>query len=97
MTCQGTSPLLMHNGRLVDPLDPIVKKIKEVSSKRVTTDQDHEDMARLEWLGGIYFDGSVGPSIPAPNLMKCLIEGARLTRNGKKIERVWGATTGPIP
>ena len=87
MTCRGTSPLLMHNGRLVDPLDPIVKKIKEVSSKRAKTDQDHEDMAKLEWVGGIYFDASVGPFIPAPNLMKCLVESARLSRNGKKIER----------
>jgi hypothetical protein len=87
MLCAGTSPLLMHNGRLVDPLDTITKKIKEVSSKRVKTDEDHEEMAKLEWLGGIYFDPSAGPFIPALNLLKCLIEGARLNKGGKQIER----------
>jgi len=87
VTCQGRSPLIMHNGRLVDPLDTITKKIKEVSSKRAKTDEDHEEMAKLEWLGGIYFDASVGPFVPAPNMLKCLIEGARLNKSGKQIER----------
>lgn len=77
----------MHNGRLVDPLDTIVKAIREVSRKKIKTDGDHEEMAKLEWLGGIYFDPSVGPFIPALNLLKCLTEGARITRTGKQIER----------
>lgn len=84
---QGRSPLLMHNARLVDPLDPVVKQIKEVSSKAKKTDDDHELMGHLEWMGGMYFDPEVGPFLPAPNLQKSIVEGARLSKAGKKIER----------
>lgn len=87
MTCEGTSPLLMHNARLVDPLDVIVKQIQEVSRKTKKTDEDHAEMSRLEFIGGIYYMPGLGPFIPAPNLQKSLIEGARLTKSGKKIER----------
>jgi hypothetical protein len=87
MFCDGTTPLLMHNARLVDPLDTVVKQIREVSSKRIKTDADHAEIAQLEWLGGIYYQQDVGPFVPATNLQKCLIEGARLSRDGKKIER----------
>lgn len=87
ITCVGTAPLLMHSGRLIDPLDTVSKKIKEVSGKRNKTDDDHAEMAQLEWLGGLYFLSEVGPFIPAMNLQKSLIEGARLTRGGKKVER----------
>lgn len=85
--CESLSPLLMHNARLVDPLDTITKKIREVSGKTAKTDADHAEIAQLEWLGGIYFQPTVGPFIPAPNLLKCLVEGARLSKDGKKIER----------
>lgn len=87
VTCEGTSPLLMHNARLVDPLDSIVKAVKEISSKAKKTDADHEEMGRLEWMGGLYFEPDAGPFIPAPNLAKSVVEGARLSKSGKKIER----------
>ncbi|WP_432829340.1 hypothetical protein [Dactylosporangium sp. CA-092794] len=85
--CEGTAPLLMHNARLVDPLDTVAQQIKEVSSKRVKTADDHAEMAQLEWLGGIYYQPDVGPFLPASNLQKSLVEGGRLSRDGKKVER----------
>lgn len=87
LTCTGTSPLLMHSARLVDPLDSIVKQIKEYSSKTKKTDDDHEMVGKLEWMGGMYYDQTVGPFIPAPNLQKSIVEAARLSKGGKKIER----------
>jgi hypothetical protein len=87
ITCVGTAPLLMHSGRLIDPLDTVSKKIKEVSGKRTKTDTDHADMAQLEWLGGLYYLAGTGPFVPAVNLQKCLVEAARLKRAGKKVER----------
>jgi hypothetical protein len=87
----------MHNARLVDPLDPIVKQIREVTSKKIKTDDDHAEIAELEFLGGIYFEPDVGPYVPAGNLQKCITEGARLTRDGKKIERGVFIETPTIP
>ena len=96
-TCEGTAPLLMHNARLADPLDPMTKQIREVSSKRSKTDDDHEELAHLEWLGGLYFLPDVGPFIPAANVQKCLVEGARFTKAGKKVERGVFIETAAVP
>jgi hypothetical protein len=83
----GTSPLLMHNSRLADPLDPIVKAVKSISGKRIKTEADHEAMARLEFEGGLYLDDQLGPVVPGANIERSLVEGARITKSGKKIER----------
>ena len=83
----GVSPMLMHSDRLADPLLPETKAFKRVTGKRSKTDSDYEDMARMEFEAGLYLgaDGSV--CIPGRNLVKCLIEGARVTKSGPKIER----------
>jgi hypothetical protein len=87
LTCTGTKPLLMHNSRLSNPLDTIAKSMKRISAKRVKTDEDHEEMARLEHMGGLYFDEEIGPFVPGQNFERCLVDAARITKSGKKIER----------
>jgi hypothetical protein len=54
VTIKGTSVLMTHNGQLIDPVNPIVKSIKEISSKRKKAEEDHLLMSQLEILGGIY-------------------------------------------
>jgi hypothetical protein len=87
MTCTGTKPLLMHNARLSNPLDEVAKAMKRVSGKRLKTDEDHEELARLEHLGGLYFHDDLGPFLPGQNFERCLVDAARITKAGKKIER----------
>lgn len=87
LTCRGTTPLLMHNARLSNPLDEVAKAMKRVSAKRVKTEDDHEELARLEHLGGLYFDADLGPYLPGQNFERCLVDAARITKAGKKIER----------
>ncbi|MGD9604456.1 MAG: hypothetical protein AB7V59_21790 [Gammaproteobacteria bacterium] len=87
MTCTGTTPLLMHNARLSNPLDEIAKAMKRVTSKRTKTEEDHEELARLEHLGGLYLDPDLGPYLPGQNFERCLVDAARITKSGKKIER----------
>lgn len=83
----GLRPLLMSNARLSNPLDPIRKELSKLTSKRTKTETDHREIAHLEWLGGLYFTEQSGPYLPGENIEKALVEGARLTRAGKKIER----------
>lgn len=83
----GTKPLLMHNARLSNPLDPITKAIKRISSKRTKSDDDYEELAHLEFLGGLYIDVELGPIVPGQNIERCLVDAAKITRAGKKIER----------
>jgi hypothetical protein len=88
MTATGTKPLLMHNARLSNPLDEVVREIKKVSGKRKKTDGDYEAMARLEHAGGLYWDDELpGPYLPGQNFEKCLVEAARISKRGKDIER----------
>lgn len=87
LTCVGTAPLLMHSARLANPLDPVTREMKSMTSKRKKTDEDHEAIARLEHAGNMYYDPQAGPYIPGDNLRKTLIEGARKSKQGKLIEQ----------
>jgi len=81
----GTSPLLMHNARLADPLDPMARDLKKVTSKTKKTDDDHAEMARLEFLGALYCDPQVGPYLPGDNIFRALVDAARKRKLGKKV------------
>jgi hypothetical protein len=87
LTIVGSTSLLMHNARLSDPLDYYTKRLKEVSSKRTKTEDDHELMASIEFEGGLYLDEETGPYIPAVNLHRCLVEGGKLNKLGRHVER----------
>lgn len=83
----GTHTLLMHNARLSNPLDPMAKALAEITGKRAKTDDDHEEAARREWMGGLYYEPEVGPYIPGANIERALLDSARMSRLGKSIER----------
>lgn len=84
---EGIVPLLMHNGRLANPLDPLVRRIKEVTSKKKKTEEDYQQIFRLEWEGSLYHDAETGPYIPGLNIEACLKEGAKLQRRGRDVSR----------
>lgn len=86
ITITGTAALLMHNGRLADPLDPAAKALKAATAKRTKTDADHENVSHLEFIGGLYYDPDLGPYIPAANIWKTLHIAAKKTKQGKQIE-----------
>ena len=94
----GVSPLIMHNGRLADPSDSYTRAIKEISGKRKKTDADYEEMARLEFLGGLYLLDNQ-PCIPSYVFEACLIGksgAARMENMGKKAAAaLW--VTGDFP
>lgn len=87
ITITGTHPVIMHSARLSDPLDPIAKAIKEVSSKRTKTDDDHLEMARLEFIGSLYCGDQTGPYMPGENLQRCLVDAAKINKLGVKATR----------
>lgn len=86
----GTRPLMMHSERLANPRDPIAQEMAKLTSranKEKKTLANIERLSRLEWEGGMYFDSELGPVIPAWNIQACITEGARLSKQGKAIER----------
>ncbi len=83
----GTHALLMHSSELANPLSQAAKRLAEVTAKRGKTDEDHEEIARREWAGGLYFDPIEGPYLPGMNIERALLDSARMSRLGKSIER----------
>lgn len=97
---RGTSPLLCHNPQMVDPECVWNREIKTYTSKRKKTDDDMKQIERLEWYGGIYtaeIDGSVMVTQPTSKVRKCLINAAKISRQGKQIERAVIATELNVP
>lgn len=83
----GIAPLIMHAGRLADPLDPATKALKEYTSKRKKTDEDLAQMARLEWIGGLYLDENNLPCIPSDNIEAMLAAAA----SAQRLKKVFSA------
>lgn len=81
----GVSPLVMHNGQLADPLNEFARAMRKVSGKRAKTDADHEELARLEWYGGLYLDGG-RPCIPGFVFESALVTAARKSKKGKQAQ-----------
>ncbi len=79
---RGVVPLIIHNGQLADPLNPIVKEIKKVTKKKTKTDEDHEEIARLEWTGSFYLDEKDAPCIPGEVIEGFLIASAKKSKQG---------------
>jgi len=82
----GTTPLLMHNPRMVDPDFELCRQMKPLQAKRKKTDDDLHHIAKLEWYGGLYEKDGVVVQ-PAAKVKKCLICTARTMKLGKGIER----------
>jgi hypothetical protein len=98
LTLTGITPLMMHNVRLADPDEPIVRQIAELTAKKPMTDADRLEAARLKFLGGMYYDTQAGPYLPAANIFAGLIAAGRKTRKGADVETgvIWLADKAPL-
>lgn len=83
----GTNTILMHSPKTVNPLHPLAIKIKELTSKRKKTEDDLQKISELEWEAGLYYDEANGLHVPVECLQKSLVNGAKLFKAGKDIER----------
>jgi hypothetical protein len=77
----GTKRLLMHSGRLADPLDPIAQDLARLTSKRPKTIADHKQISKVEWFGSLWLHDGV-PCIPAEAIMAAFIGGAKVLKRG---------------
>lgn len=84
----GIRPLVMHNGLMADPTNPLVRRIKEITSKgsKKLTDSDYEERDRLEWDAGLYWDLQDGLIMPSDNIERCIQLGAQKSRIGKDVQ-----------
>jgi hypothetical protein len=93
---KGTSPMLMHSDRFANPLDPATKLHKTMTSKLKKTDEDHQAIARSEFIGSLYIDKD-GPYIPGMNIDSCLVEAAKMNKMGKHAKRAMIVMEDKVP
>jgi len=86
---KGQVPLLMNNIRSANKRDPLVRekdKLQKANKARAYTDERQDQIDRLAWQTSLYeHDGRV--VVLADMLLACMISGARLSRQGKDVER----------
>lgn len=82
---RGLSPLMMHNGRLANPYDPIVRQIKEITGKRSgKTEADVIRLMDLEFEGGLYLNDDGRVVVPGENIEGMIVGGGVKNERMKK-------------
>lgn len=95
---KGETQLMLNNPQSVNPLNRFTKALKPLTSKRVKTDDDQLDIARLKFFASLYTDkpieldgkwkGEAGHYIlPAEHFAKSFSEAAKENRLGQKFIR----------
>ena len=84
-TLIGRSPLLMNRDELANPLSPVTRAHKALTSGAKKTEAMHEAIAESEWRAGMYHDENLGPYVPGLNVERSIANGATLQKLGKKI------------
>ncbi len=77
----GTRALLQHNEVLANPMSPQARAVAAISKKRKKSDEDFEEMAKLEFIAGLYIDKD-GPYIPGTAITRALLDSAKKERMG---------------
>lgn len=80
---KGLTPLIMHSGRLADPIDPASIALAKLTSKRQKTIDDHKAIGKCEWYGSLYVDKDQKPCLPGEVIEACLADGAKRYKLGK--------------
>lgn len=93
----GKSPLLMHCDRFANPLDPMTKAHKELTSIRKKSDENQIAIARSEFIGGCYWRKDVGFYMPGQNFDACLIAAAKLQKLGVKFKQATQTLEDDLP
>lgn len=81
---RGKAPLLMQAGTLANPMHPLSKQIKEITSLRKKTDEDLIEILRLKYMGSLYWHEKDGPYLPGENLYRALWDASKELKLGKR-------------
>jgi hypothetical protein len=83
----GLTALVQHNVRLADKEDHFAKLIAELTGKRKRTEEDNEQIAHYEFLGGLYYDQDLGVHVPTRNIVRSIEDAGKITRQGTDVIR----------
>jgi hypothetical protein len=96
----GICPLLMHNGRLNNPFDPITVALRAATSKnkgKNKTEDGAIEISRIEFNGGLVTDENGAPAINQDMLIGCWTAGAKKLKEGKNLPSALWVTNAFFP
>lgn len=93
----GTSPLIEHSPKCVNPLHPISKEMKKYTSKKKKTEEDLMKLSDLEWEAGVYWDDNIGLVIPNECIAATFLAGAKMNKNGTNFQKYVHIIDGQAP
>ena len=85
---KSLSPFVMHCDTLANPLHPLKKKMKEITSIKTKQDEHYLAMAKLEWMAGLYYDEDIGVYLSSKMLTGCFRASARKEKKGLQMKAV---------
>lgn len=88
----GKSPLMLNNPQTVNPLNEYTKQLKPLTSKRQKTDEDHEGISRIKFLGSLYLSKDGKYILPTQMFVQSIISAAKERKLGSKVERSFMAS-----
>ena len=68
-------------------MGPDAQAHKQLTGVRKKTEEQQLEIAKSEYFGGMYFHPSVGPYMPGQNIKAAIVEGAKLNKLGKSVQR----------
>jgi hypothetical protein len=83
---KGLAPLMLHNERLANPMDPVTRELKKLTAVRKKTDETLAEIMKTEWLGGLYLNEEGNVAVPSDNVLASIKAGARKSKRGKDVE-----------
>lgn len=97
----GTTPIMMHNGQLANPLNDFAQELKRLHKEKKRKGVDEIEVlwkiAETEFRGGLYIDDENGPYLTSSHLKTVIQEGGKLVRGGKTVERGLIVTAEKMP
>jgi hypothetical protein len=84
---ESVQPTLMHSNQTCNPLNKFAKAMKAITGKRKKTDEDFEQLAKIEWEAGLYYSPELGPYIPSINIEGMLRDAAKKQKLGTAVKQ----------
>jgi hypothetical protein len=82
----GRRPLMLANVQAASRFNHYAKRIAPLQAKTRKTEEDQDEILRLQWESSFYMHDDHGPVVPTANIFKSFVEAGKRTRAGKKVE-----------
>lgn len=89
--------MLLHNGRLANPLDQHTRAIAAVAGKTKKTMEELARLAQLEARGGMYETAEGALGLPVANVWRCLYNAAKAFKLGESVKQALIPTIEVVP